>query len=410
MPLISRWVGESDLDRVAETRLRSYAPTPRDAEDYRQRIRSDSRSRPGDFLLIEDGPEAVGTATSMSFNMWVRGSPIPCQGVAWVGTIRTRRRKRTADSNGVASQLMHEALRMARERGQVLSALMPFRASFYEHFGYGVVERQCAWTVPIDILPTGSFDGLHYSQSPDRSAIADCYQRFVERGHCCLERSAARWADLERTHDDGFEIIDRPSPTGPVRSVMHCAQYQQDGKDILRVNSHFAEDADSFRRQLHFLASLKDQYQSAHIRLPADFPLNWLLKERQIPHRLVNHSTAEPRPYTKMQVRILDHQRLLESMTWPADTKGSAVIAVHETEGHVSKFRVDVSAGKGMAEKSDARADIECPDTVWAPLALGDLTARRAVSLGLITVSQTSAFTLLDAFSNGPSPFNEEYF
>ena len=410
MPLTSRWVGEPDLDRVAETRLRCYAPAANQAEDYRHQIRSDSRSKPGDYLLIEDAAEAIGTATSLSQTMWVRGSPVPCQGVAWVGTIRTRRRSREANSAGIASRLMHETLRMARERGQVLSALMPFRASFYEHFGYGIVERQCAWTVPIDILPAGPCDGLRFSESVDRSAIAACYQRFVEHGHCCIERSTARWNDINRTNDNGFEIIDRPTPTGPVRGVMHFAQYQQDGKDILRVNSHFADDPAAFQRQLHFLASLKDQYQAVHIRLPADFPLNWLLKERQLPHRLVNHPTAEARPYTKMQVRVLDHIRLLEAMHWPAEVKGSVVIAVQETEGDQSKFRLELDDGHAKAEMTGATAEVECRDTVWAALVLGDLSARRAISAGLISLSQSNAMPILNAMSAGAAPYNEEYF
>ena len=46
--------------------------------------------------------------------------------------------------------------------------------------------------------------------------------------------------------------------------------------------------------------------------VPADLPLNWLLKERQVPHRLVNHPTAEIRPYTRMQARVLDHARLID--------------------------------------------------------------------------------------------------
>lgn len=410
MPLTSRWVGEPDLDRVAETRLRCYAPAAREAEDYRHQIRSDSRSKPGDYLLIEDAAEAIGTATSLSQTMWVRGSPVPCQGVAWVGTIRTRRRSREANSAGIASRLMHETLRMARERGQVLSALMPFRASFYEHFGYGIVERQCAWTVPIDILPAGPCDGLRFSESADRAAIAACYQRFVERGHCCIERTAARWDDINRTNDNGFEIIDRPTPTGPVRAVMHYSQYQQDGKDILRINSHFADDPAAFQRQLHFLAGLKDQYQALHIRLPADFPLNWLLKERQLPHRLVNHPTAEARPYTKMQVRVLDHIRLLEAMHWPAEVKGSVVIAVQETEGDQSKFRLELDDGQAKAEMTGATAEVECRDTVWAALVLGDLSARRAISAGLISLSQSNAMPILNAMSAGAAPYNEEYF
>src|SRR5205085_9701224 len=137
------------------------------------------------------------TATALSLTCWVRGSPLPCQGVAWVGTVRTRRRAGgEGGEGGIASRLMHETLRKARERGQVLSALMPFRASFYEHFGYGVVERRCDWTIPLSLLPTGEYDGFRFGGPDDRPAVAACHQRAVERGQCDMERDAARRAHL----------------------------------------------------------------------------------------------------------------------------------------------------------------------------------------------------------------------
>ena len=66
---------------------------------------------------VEDGAEAVGTTTSISFNTWVRGSRLPAQGVAWVGTIRTRRRGGSAGDarrRRAALRQAHEGVRGAR--------------------------------------------------------------------------------------------------------------------------------------------------------------------------------------------------------------------------------------------------------------------------------------------------------
>src|ERR1700749_3193903 len=123
MALQMRWVGEDELDRVGETRMRCYGHATRDLEGYQQGVRADVRGKPGDFLLAERDGVAVGTATDLSMTIWARGGSFPCQGVAWVGTVKTHRR-RTAGEDGVATQVMREALRMARERGQVVSALM----------------------------------------------------------------------------------------------------------------------------------------------------------------------------------------------------------------------------------------------------------------------------------------------
>src|SRR5581483_1936008 len=112
--------GESDLDRVALTRMRCYAHATRDLDWNKEAIRADVRAKPGDFLLAEQNGQGVGTATALSLTMWARGGSFPCQGVAWVGTVKTHRR-RTSNQDGVATQVMRETLRMARERGQVVS-------------------------------------------------------------------------------------------------------------------------------------------------------------------------------------------------------------------------------------------------------------------------------------------------
>ena len=126
-----KWVGEDQRDRIAETRMLCYAPARRELTQYLERMRNDVRSKPGEWLLAERDGVAVGTATTYAMTMWVRGGgAIPCQGVAHVGTIKTHRRRSTDRSPGIATAVMNETLRAARERNFVVSALMPFRGSF----------------------------------------------------------------------------------------------------------------------------------------------------------------------------------------------------------------------------------------------------------------------------------------
>src|ERR1700722_13941720 len=110
-----RWAGKADLDRIAAVRLHCYGSAEKDLENYQQRLRDNPCGRIGDYLLAEQVGQAIGTATSLSMKMWVRGATIPCQGVAWVGTIKTMRR-RGSGSEGVATAIMKETLRRGRER------------------------------------------------------------------------------------------------------------------------------------------------------------------------------------------------------------------------------------------------------------------------------------------------------
>ncbi|MDB5299958.1 MAG: family N-acetyltransferase [Phycisphaerales bacterium] len=404
-----RWVGEDELDRVAEARMLCYAPALKELSRFTEGIRADRRGVPGDFLLAEQDGQPVGTATSHSFSMWLRGGRIPCQGVGFVGTLKTHRRGSRSAGGGVASRIMQETLRKAREREEVVSALMPFRGSFYEHFGYGFVERRWTWTLPLSTLPTGDFDGIEFYRAEDAPALAACRQRIVEAGECDIERGPAGWDWFMRKAEDGLLAVDR-DPSGSIRGYLAFQHVHQNAKDTVNVTENGYEDLEGLRRQLHFLASLRDQYSFAALTLPADLPLNWLLRERQIPHRLVNHAVPEVRPCVRMQLRVLDHRRLIESMCLPTDARGKAAVAVQENEGHLSRFTIDVSEGRAGVSPSGSDGEFTCADNVWSAIVTGELPATQAVRLGLASVRDITAARLLDVFAQGPVPFCSEYF
>ncbi len=404
MPTHLRWVGTPDLDRVALTRLRCYAAADKQLADFRVRVDADARAGPGDYLLAEDdGGRAVGTATHLSMQMWARGGRVPCQGVAWVGAIKTERRK-GGDAPGVATAVMREVVRHARDRGDAVTALMPFRASFYEHFGYGVVERRHEWTVPVAALPAGDFGGVRFHESGDAPARAACLRRANRAGQCDPERSEAHWRTVDVAAADGLQVVDTTG--GGVCGYLSFTHQHADGKDLLRVTETVYDSPAALRRQLHFLASLRDQYAAVQLTLPADVPLNWLLRESQLPHRPVNHAVAACKPYTRMQVRVLDHAAFLGALHLPADARGSAVVAVGECEGHESRFAVDVADGRATVTPSAASPTFACPDRVWAAVAAGDVPAADAVRWGLAHGDPG----VLAALARGPAPFSHEYF
>jgi predicted acetyltransferase len=310
----------------------------------------------------------------------------------------------------VATVVMNETLRAARERGFVVSALMPFRGSFYEKFGYGFVERRQEWTLPMGVLPKGDFGDVRFCRAEDVNDVVRFKQRVTERGHGDIERSRGLWEHYLKVADGGHVVVER-APGGAIRSFM-AFEHAHDpaGPDTVRVWEAIYEDVPALLRQLHFLASLRDQYSEVKLTLPADLRLNLLLAETQMTHRANrNHPTPEARPFNRMQVRVLDHAKLLAAMRMPDDVKGSAVVAVREVEGPVAKFKVEIEGGRATARQTDASPQIELPDRVWAPLVLGDLAASEAHRLGLLT-GEAPALAALDAFARGPAPYCHEYF
>jgi predicted acetyltransferase len=414
MGLTLRWVNEDEYEKVAETRLRAFGGASRELPQFIERVRGDRVSGPGDFLLAERQGAAVGTATHVPLQMWVRGGRVSCQGVAFVGTVRTARRKLSGEHSGVGTAVMREVVRSARERGCVLSALMPFRASYYEHFGYGLVERRMEWTLPMSVLPNGPFEHFRDYRHSDLDALLALRQRIAERGQCDIERHRADWdRKLELAHN-GWFIIERDgdgADAGPMRSATFFDLTHHQNLDTVRVVETLYEDLPALRRVLHFLSSLRDQYSFATLHAPQDLPLNLLLKETQMTHRASrNHPTPEARPYTRMQVRVLDHARLLEAMMLPADAPdGKTVVEIHEVEGAVMRLAVEIAGGRARATATDASPQAAMPDRVWSMIVLGDVPAARAAEMGLLSASE-QAVRVLDAFSRGPAPWCGEYF
>jgi predicted acetyltransferase len=147
------------------------------------------------------------------------------------------------------------------------------------------------------------------------------------------------------------------------------------------------------------------------ITLPAELRLNFLLAETQMTHREKrNHATAEARPFTRMQVRVLDHAKLLAAMKLPAKVAGKCVVAIREVEGNVRKLAIDLADGRATVTQSSASPDVEMPDHVWAAEVLGDLPATRAAELGLIAVTNRTPLATIDAMADGPAPYCREYF
>jgi predicted acetyltransferase len=372
-----------------------------------ERTINDKRVQADDYLLAEKEGHAVGTTTSLSLTLWARGGAVPCQGVAWVGVTKAARRQ-GGDEPGIATLLMRETIRKAREREQVVSALMPFRASYYEHFGYGIVEQRNEWTIPLSILPKQPIHGFRFYEPGDRDAMARCRQRAVERGQCDIERSDGSWtAYLQKAHD-GFLIVE---DTGnEIASWMILLHEQENGRDYLRLESHDADSPEKFARQLAYLAGLQDQYHAVRLAAPTDLPLNWLFKERQLPHRPVNHTTAQLRTITRMQLRVLDHKRFIEAMRFPADRSLRVSVGVREAEGSISQFMIEIEQGFAKVKPTAGDMEFECDDRVWAAVVCGAMRAPAAAAMGLATCASPQACQALDIFAEGPAPFCSEYF
>ncbi|HZN76288.1 MAG TPA: GNAT family N-acetyltransferase [Micromonosporaceae bacterium] len=96
--------------------------------------------------VIEEGGAAVAAASAIPMRQHVRGVVLPMAGIAGVASDPMARRR------GHVRTLMDQLLGEMRDTGHVVSALYPFRTSFYERFGYaGLVKPRTVSFSPADL-------------------------------------------------------------------------------------------------------------------------------------------------------------------------------------------------------------------------------------------------------------------
>ncbi|TDC60884.1 GNAT family N-acetyltransferase [Micromonospora sp. KC207] len=241
---------------------------PERAEDFPRHLPYNEVNR---TLVAEEGGETLAAASAVPMRQNLRGAVLPMAGVAGVVSHPMARRR------GHVRALLHQLLDDMRDGGHTLTALYPFRASFYEQFGYvGLPQARRVTFTPADLGPLLRAD-LPGELTWERTGTGYAGHRaFTER--CLAERHGfavfpevrAVWM---RDDDDRWLITARRDgmPVGVLTYRIDNHGGELAGDDLLV--------ADPYARALilQFLARHVDQVDRISLRVAADeLPELWL--------------------------------------------------------------------------------------------------------------------------------------
>ncbi|MFI1195945.1 enhanced intracellular survival protein Eis [Micromonospora sp. NPDC020750] len=222
-------------------------------------------------LIAEEAGETLAVVSAIPMRQNLRGAVLPMAGVAGVATHPLARRR------GHVRALLHRLLDEMRDEGHLVSALYPFRASFYERFGYvGLPRSRTVTFTPADLAPLLRAD-LPGELSWERTGTGYAAHRaFTERclaerhGFALFPETRAVWL---RDDDDRWLVTARVD--GATVGVL-----------TYRIDDHGGElagddllVADPYARALilQFLARHVDQVGRVRLRVAADeLPELWL--------------------------------------------------------------------------------------------------------------------------------------
>jgi predicted acetyltransferase len=142
-----------------------------------------------------EGGRLAGALKSLRFNQHIGGAGLPMFGLSAVGVAPWARRR------GVARDLCEHALREAHGRGDVVSALYPFRPLFYRRLGWalaGCLHRW--WFTPEQLADPGDPD-VRLAHDADIPGVDACYARFARRSNGLIDRDPDRWERIRGPAD-----------------------------------------------------------------------------------------------------------------------------------------------------------------------------------------------------------------
>ena len=366
--------------------------------------------------VCEEAGRVVGMCQLLPLQQWIGGACVRVMGMASVSVAPTHRRR------GLAARLVTSGMRFARERGDVATALYPFRTAFYAKLGYGRAGEAHQFRIaPGTIRDAPERLRVSPADSPrDREAIQQIYERWAPTQTGQLRRTDAIWKRLLEGAGR-LAVLVRDSHGTPEGYAV--ARYRAD----LPPHARFLEIeervwlSDGARRGLYaWMGSLGDQWREVVYRAHPDEQFVDFVVEPRLP------PGSEPGWGLWFPAAVVLHGPMFRVLD-----VGAAFAARRSYNGGSLQLRLEVNdpdipenAGSWHIELEDGRARVgrEAPSAGGTQVSLtlpvhtlsrilvGDLTPTEAVQGGEAVIDRTAALPELDAAFRVPRPWTFDAF
>jgi predicted acetyltransferase len=404
-----RFAREEEIDEVGRLIAHSFPSPTRTPESWHEQLRDPIYGGgPGTLLLGQESGRTVAALQIHPLHQWVAGEALPMAGVGTVAISPAHRRRR------LGAELVSAALRLARERGDVASALYPFRTSFYRNLGYGLAGEALQYQLPPSALPD-SEERIRVEMletEPARGEALELYGRWAIHQNGQLQREKRLWTHLcgaparglagYRARDgalEGYAMVTYRTDLPPDKRFL-------DVEELVWVSPEA-------RRGLYaWLSSLGDQWQQLLIRaLPSQRFVDWV-SEPRLPYG----SAPEWRLWAAAATLMLGPMfRLLDlDAAWarrriaPAPSLSLALeVADAQLKENSGTLRLVLEDGRAEVQRPARKSDptLRLNVSTLSRLFIGSLSGSTALEAGLLETDSPGMLASLDAALALPEPW-----
>lgn len=244
--------GEDDIPAMAALWAEAFPEKP--AERRNRELREGlTFGELSDCWVVEIDGRLAGALRTYRLTTHLWGHALPTMGLAGVAVAPDFRRR------GIGRRMCVEALRIARERGDVLSTLFPFRTSFYRDLGYTLAGELHRYRFrPDELAMYPGWDRVVRAPRTGWAEAQEIYARVAATSNGLLARSERMWSHRDR---EGTYLYLHRDPRGRATGyVMVRGRGGPPERSRLRVLELVAEDREAYLGLLGWLSVQRDQW------------------------------------------------------------------------------------------------------------------------------------------------------
>lgn len=357
------------------------------------------------FALFTDGRMAA-RLRNRTFTQAIRGVFKPMGGIASVASYPEYRRQ------GFVRQLMQAAFADMQEKGQVISALYPFREGFYGRFGYVTTNSYLKVKVPTHALEhylpaTASMedDGWSFNRQRARDSYAE-YLPFLrecsvqQHGFVMLTPIASEQL-FSRLWENQHVVLLKQHGRIQAAARYHVKGALADG--VLSIYEMFWQSLPARDKLLSYFARHADATPACWLNVPLGTNFQSWLHQPTIPFEASISSI-------NMMGRVVDVSGTLNAL--PAQTDGEICFAYSDAQcpWNNGRYRLTAQNGTLHTEKTTADCQLQLSVHGLSALVFGSLSLAEIVHRGWATAVSEPAQHLLNHWFPPQLAFNTNYF
>jgi len=243
---------DGDIDDMAELWAEAFPerPAERRARELREGMVYGNLS---DCWIVRVDKRIAGALRTYRFTTHMWGHAYATMGLAGVATAPDFRRR------GIGRHMCTAALEIARERGDVLSVLFPFRTSFYRDLGYALVGSLHRYRFHPDELTTyPGWDRVERAPDDGPALAREIYDSVAREANGLLVRNERMWNFLEA--EGHYLYLHRDARGRPTGYIVVRARGGSPDKSTLVVRELVALDREAYLALLGWVSVQRDQW------------------------------------------------------------------------------------------------------------------------------------------------------